>query len=236
MGKARKVAIDDDDDLPSRVGRPRAAVEFGPPRAEPHEREAYATRLQSILDALDIAELGRDERMYLQRILHRADRLRQFDPKRFNARGDERVILLLRSIAETTNGTAALTLPVIRAVDLCLHEAWTIRGLELLEAMDRVPLLEIRAALKGFGLQDHLDKAIEQKLTDILGPPIAPQPQTKPKKPARKTMVMPQDVSQSAWEDALALYKARRRRQWRSKSPTIRKVPSNSTQKACISA
>ena len=58
--------------------------------------------------------------------------------------------MLLRSIFETTNGIAALTLPVMNGVSSVLHyDAWKNRGLELLEAMDRVPLLEIHATLQG---------------------------------------------------------------------------------------
>jgi hypothetical protein len=43
----------------------------------------------------------------------------------------------LRSIAETTNGTEALTLLIMKVVSSCLHhDAWSNRGLALLEAMD----------------------------------------------------------------------------------------------------
>ena len=45
---------DDDDDIPARVGRPRTPEQFGPPKPEPHQREEYVARLQSILDALEI--------------------------------------------------------------------------------------------------------------------------------------------------------------------------------------
>jgi hypothetical protein len=41
--------------------------------------------------------------------------------------------MLLRSIFETTNGIAALTLPVLKGVSSCLHyDAWKNRGLEFL--------------------------------------------------------------------------------------------------------
>jgi hypothetical protein len=80
----------------------------------------------------------------LQRILCRTDRLHDIDPQRFRTRGEDQVIMLLRSIFETTNGIAALTLPVLKGVSSCLHyDAWKNRGLEFLEAMDQVPLLEI---------------------------------------------------------------------------------------------
>jgi hypothetical protein len=109
----------------------------------------------------------------------------RLDPKRFTIRGADRVILLLRSIAETTNGAEALTLPIMRAVYSCLHhDRWTNRGLAWLEALDRVPLLEIWRTLSDLGLQDHLDDALRWRLTQILGSPFAPQP-AKLKKPAR---------------------------------------------------
>ena len=122
--------------------------------------------------------------MYCQRLLWRADRLRNFDPKRFTRRGEDRVILLLRSIAETANGPKALTLPVMRGVSSCLHDAWTNRGLEWLEAMDKVPLLDILSTLQGLGLEEHLATAIGFRLRQILGSPFAPP--AKPKKPARR--------------------------------------------------
>jgi hypothetical protein len=96
----------------------------------------------------------------------------------------------LRSIAETTNGTEALTLLIMKVVSSCLHhDAWSNRGLALLEAMDRVPLLEVLRTLSDFGLQDRLEDALRWRLTQILGSPFAPQP-AKLKKPARK-MVKP---------------------------------------------
>jgi hypothetical protein len=41
--RARHIDDDEDDDVPARVGRPRAPEEFGPPRPEPHEREEFVT-------------------------------------------------------------------------------------------------------------------------------------------------------------------------------------------------
>lgn len=209
MGK-RKIVDDDDDDRAVPRGRPRAPEEFGPPKPEPHQRKEFVTRLQSILDALEIPDLGRDERIYLQRILWRADLLCSFDPGRFSIRGVDRVILLLRSIAETTNGPEALTLPIMRAVSFCLHDGWTNRGLAWLEALDRVPLLEILRTLNDLGLQDHLEDALRWRLTQILGSPFAPQP-VKLKKRAPK-MVKPPTVSQATWDEVMEMKKADRRR------------------------
>lgn len=209
MGRKKIVDDDDDDDMPLPRGRPRAPEEFGPPKPEPHQRKEFVARLQSILSALELPDLGRDERLYLQRILWRADWLSTFDPKRFTIRGEDRVILLLRSIAETTNGTEALTLPIMKAVSSCLYDAWTDRGLAWLEALDRVPLLEILRTLSDLGLQDRLGDALRWKLTQILGSPFAPQP-AKLKTPARK-MGKPPTVSQATWDEVVEMKKADRR-------------------------
>lgn len=210
MGKSRRVAVDDDDDdVPARVGRSRAPEVFGPPKPERHQREDYVKRLQAILDTLEIGDVCRDGRMHLQRILWRGDLLHSFDPRRFTAtRGDDRVVLIVRSIAETTNGPSALTPPIMRAVDDCLADGWMNRGLEFLEAMDRVPLLEIQSTLAGFGLEAHLHTAIGWKLREILGSPIV-----QPKKPKAKAApsvpkIAPAGISQSTWDAVIALHKA----------------------------
>jgi hypothetical protein len=65
------------------------------------------------------------------------------------------------------------------------------------------------ATLQGLGLEEHLDRAIRFRLTQILGSPFAPV--AKPKKPARR-MVKPPIVSQSTWDEMLAVRTADRRR------------------------
>ena len=77
----------------------------------------------------------------------------------------------------------------------------------MLEAMDRVPLLEIQASPKGFGLEEHLSTAIRFKLSQIVGSPFAPPP----KKPVRK-MIKPAEVSQRTGDEMIALRKADRLR------------------------
>jgi len=167
---------DDDDDVPARAGRPRTPETFGPPAAEQHERQEYAARLQLVLEALEIPDLGRSERMFLQRKIWRADQLRKYDPKRFTTRGEDQVVILLRSIAETTNGLTALKLSIMQALSSCLHEAWTSQGLKYLDAMDAVKLVEIETNLRSYGLEDHLGAAIQWRLTEILGRPTAAKP------------------------------------------------------------
>jgi hypothetical protein len=208
MGK-RKIVDDDDEDVAVR-GRPRDPEEFGPPKAAPHQREPYARRLQSILDALEIAELGRDERQYLQRTLWRADFLHSYDPARFAAHGEASVIVTLRTIAESENGADALVLPVIKAVSFSLCDAFIDRGLELFNAMDQIRLLDLHSTLRNLGLEQHLGAAIRYRLAEILGPP-PPLQQPQPTKPVRKRL-KPDGISGETWAEVQALRKADRRR------------------------
>jgi hypothetical protein len=209
-GRPPRDEDDEDDDIPPRVGRPRSPEQYGPPKPEPHEREEYFDRLQRILDALEIGELGRDVRLYLQKVLRRRDLLRAVDAKGFPEEGDAVVTLLLRSIAESSNGPSALTLPIIDAVRSCPHDVWTNRGLAWLEAMDKVPLLATQRALHDLGLERHLSDAISHKLTQLLGPPIVPQPAPKKKSPAKR-LVKPPDVSQATWDAVVAMRKKSKR-------------------------
>jgi hypothetical protein len=198
---------DDDEPAPSR-GRPRSPEQYGPRKPEPHERNECFERLDALLHSLEIGDIGRNERLYLQHVMCRAERLRRLDAKRFANDGDARVILILRSIAETANGTEALILPVMQAVACCMHEAWTDRGLEWLEALDKVPLLEIQSTLQSVGLERHLPEAIRYRLTQILGAPVVAKPE--PKKPAKKT-ARSACVPESAWNNYAVLRKKLKR-------------------------
>jgi hypothetical protein len=170
--------------------------------------------LQVVLDALEIRDLGGDERMHLQRRIWRTDKLRDFYPDRFSARGEDDVVLTLRSIAETTNGCEALTLPIIRGVSSCTHEAWVNSG-AWFEALDEVPLLETLKVLRIFGIEDQLERVLRGKLEEILGPPVASAPKKKP--PAK--MVKPETVTAETWADVMAMHKeAKRRTQLRRKA------------------
>ena len=211
MARRRKEPDDDDDDdFVPRVGRPRGREVFGPKKPELYERESYFRRLDAILDALEIGELERDVRLSLQKTLQRCDSLRSVDPKRFPEDGDGVVTMLLRSIAESSNGPSALTLPIIDAVRSCMHDAWTNRGLAWLEAMDQVPLVRTYQELCRLGVEKHLGDAIRHMLTQILGPPVAPAP-PKPK-PAPKKMVKPQGVSAATWDEIIVMIKDRKKR------------------------
>ena len=165
------------------IGRPPKPEE--PKGPELYERREYRDRLQVIVDALEIGDLAKDVRLYLQKILRRCDLLRSTDAKRFPTTGEEAVTLLLRTVFETTNGAKALTLPILKAVSTCLHPVWVAKGLALLETFDRVDLVGLHATLTDLGLADQLDRALFKKLADILGPPVLPAP-PKQKPPAKR--------------------------------------------------
>jgi hypothetical protein len=186
------------------IGRPPKPDE--PKGPELYERREYRDRLQVIVDALEIDKLSKDVRLYLQMLLRRYDLLRATDAKRFPAKGEEQVTLLLRAVFESTNGASALTLPILQAVSRCLNPVWVSKGLGLLDALDKVDLVGLHATLCDLGLSDQLDRALFKKLRDLLGPPVLPAPQ-KQKPPARRKAERPEWASERTWSDVLALRK-----------------------------
>ena len=184
-------------------GRPPNPAE--PRGPEPHERREYADRLQSLIDAIEIKGLNEEVRIYLQRMLRRHDLLRATDAKRFPTKGEEQVTFLLRAVFESTNGAAALTLPILQAVSRCLNPVWVSKGLGLLDALDKVDLVGLHATLTELGLSDQLDRAVFKKLRDLLGPPILP---AAPKqKPAGRKTDRPSWTSEQSWNAVMALRK-----------------------------
>jgi hypothetical protein len=147
-------------------GRPPKPWE--PASPDPWTRQEYVDRLRTILDALEIGDLAQDSRLYLQRMLRRYDVLRAFDGQRFTAAGEQEATLLLRLVAESTNGPAALTAPILRAMDGC-HKPWVERTSELFEAFDATDLVKLHDDLVGLGLEDQLERTLRRKLEGILG-------------------------------------------------------------------
>jgi hypothetical protein len=192
-----------------RLGRPPKPEE--PKGPEPYERREYRDRLQVIVDALEIDKLSKDVRLYLQMLLRRYDLLRATDAKRFPAKGEEQVTLLLRAVFESSNGAAALTLPILQAVSRCLNPVWVSKGLGLLDALDKVDLVGLHATLTDLGLSDQLDRALFKKLADILGPPALPAP-PKQKPPAKRKTDRPSWASERSWGVVLALRKHKPKR------------------------
>jgi hypothetical protein len=160
--------------------------------------------VQSILDAVEIDDVPRDVRLHLQAVLRRHDCLRALDPKRFPAKGEGDVTLLLRTIVESTNGTAALTLPIIMAVCVNMKSAWTDLGLRWLEAFDQIDLVGLHATLVGLGLEDQLARVLRGKLEGILGPPMAPKQKQKSK---AKAWAKPPNISEETWTEISRMYK-----------------------------
>jgi hypothetical protein len=190
---------DDDLDIP-RVGRPRNPETFGPAKPRKHESEEYWRRMQGILHAVEVDDIARDVRIYMQGVLRRCDILRKADAKRFRVKGEERVILLLRTIVESANGPQALTLPIVVAVDAFMKTPWADLGLRWLEALDQVDLLATHKTLADLGLEDQFERVLRRKLEAILGPPVVPKPM--PRKSAKK-LSRPANVSEQAWSQYL---------------------------------
>jgi hypothetical protein len=167
-----------------RIGRPRNPP---PPQGpEPNERPEYVARLQTILDALEIGDLTKEVRLYLQKTLRRCDLVRSISlapaPK-----GEERITVLLRTVYESSNGHAALTLPILDAVSNCTHQIWVDKGLAWIEAFDRIDLVGLHATLTELGLADQLGRALHVKLEGIIGPPTV-EPAAKPVKTTAKKL------------------------------------------------
>ncbi|WFU40166.1 hypothetical protein QA640_39155 [Bradyrhizobium sp. CB82] len=119
----------------------------------------------------------------MQTLLRRYDLLRGIDPKRFTAKGEEQVTLLLRTVFESSNGAAALTVPILRAVSGCMHKTWVEKGLAFIEAYDRIHLVGLHGMLTDLGLEDQLERVLRHKLKEILGSPLAPAAPKKTPRP-----------------------------------------------------
>ena len=112
----------------TKVGRPRNPP--APSKTEPYERPEYAARLQAILDALEIHDLPKEARAYLQKTIRRCDLVRSINPT-LAPKGEERITVLLRTVYESSNGHAALTVPIFDAVSNCAHPVWVDKGVLL---------------------------------------------------------------------------------------------------------
>jgi hypothetical protein len=197
---------------PKRVGRPRRPAE--PRNPEPHERQEFADRLQAIVAALETGDLANDVRLFLQKMLRRHDLLRSVDAKRFHAKGEEEVTLLLRTVFESSNGAAALTVPILRAVSNCMEPRYVDHGLAWIEFFDSVRLVELLDQIRALDfcaegdLETHLRAAIWRRLVRRFCPPKIAAPK---KPPARPKMVRPPGVSEGSWQTVLALRKPKKK-------------------------
>jgi hypothetical protein len=117
-----------------------------------------------------------ETRGIFQRILYRQ--------KYFGGDARGQVIFIIRCILESSGNEGALFGPVVRAVSSCLTPELTNRGLNVIEAFDRIPLVPILETMRGldlFGensLGYYYSIAIRNKLAAIMEP--ADRPASKP--------------------------------------------------------
>jgi hypothetical protein len=93
-----------------------------------------------------------------------------------------------------------LPLPILEAVSDCMLPVWVDKGLAFIEAMDKVDLLTLQAAVADLGLADQFTLALRRRIEQILGPPVAAKPKPKPRPKAAR----PSCVSQRAWSEYTA--------------------------------
>jgi hypothetical protein len=141
-------------------------------RPMPWESSAVATQLQEILTALEVPSIDAETRGVFQRILYRQ--------KYFGGDARGKVILTIRCILESSGNEGALIGPIVSAVSSCVTPELTNRGLQLIEAFDRIPLvsiLETMRSLDVFGansLGHYYSIAIRNKLAAIMQPTDRP--------------------------------------------------------------
>ncbi|WP_454616626.1 hypothetical protein [Bradyrhizobium cenepequi] len=138
-------------------------------------RDPWPSKLQTILDGLEIAELDDGARSFLQRHLYLANM--------FGTDGEGRVVMALRCISESEgNGCAALSDLTVRAISSVIGP-YEDRGLALIEAFDKIPLLgviEQMRSLEYFYVSEApaaFERILKHKLRRLL--PSQPKPPTK---------------------------------------------------------
>jgi hypothetical protein len=96
--------------------------------------------------------------------------------EQFGKDGAGHVVLTLRCVLESEGNGGALIEPVVNAVSSCLTPEWEGRGLELIEAFDRLPLLSLVETMRGLdlfkpaSLGSYLGIVLKNKLCKILEP------------------------------------------------------------------
>ena len=155
----------------------------------PWESREIETKIQDILNSLELPPVTLDVRQIFQRLLYRKDK--------FGGGGDGQIILTCRCISESTGNESAMNDPIIvSAVASCLEPRFIDRGLALIEAFDAIPLVAILRTMRSLDLFSeqsighYFSIAIRNKLFNILGPDVLPKPakpaKAKPKPPARR--------------------------------------------------
>lgn len=190
--------------LKRKVGRPRT-VNTGV-RREPWESPAITAQLDGILAALEAPAIDAETRGVFQRTLYRE---RYFGG---DARGQ--VIMTCRCILESNGNENALIGPVVSAVHSVVTPALMDRGLALIEAFDRIPLLSILETMVGLDVFTESDlhhwygRSIRNKLRAILEPRQVSKParvKPSPKVPLSVTRVPAIEKNIALGVDLLAL-------------------------------
>jgi hypothetical protein len=96
--------------------------------------------------------------------------------KYFGGDAKGQVIIIIRCITQSTGNEGALIGPIVCAVSSCVTPELTDRGLELIEAFDRIPLLATLETMRSLDLFSensighYLGLSLRNKLAAILKP------------------------------------------------------------------
>ena len=136
--------------------------------------------LRRLLTALDRPFIDLDARARLQRLLER--------------RGEQHVVMLVRTIIESEGNESALVEPVVSAVAMVISDfpKWTDKGLAWIQAFDALDLNGLVATMRGLdlfketSLPQYLSWVICNKLRKVFEAPAAPPAPRRGPKTGRK--------------------------------------------------
>jgi hypothetical protein len=171
------------------MGRPRNPPP--PSLPNPWETPAIANEVSEILTALEVPAIDAETRGVFQRILYRQ--------KHFGGDARGRVIFIIRCITESSGNEGALIGPIVSAVSSCVTPELTDRGLELIEAFDRISLLAILETMRGLDLfgeksiGHYLGIILHNKLAAILKPAVSKPAPVRAKPKAKRPKRRPAD-------------------------------------------
>jgi hypothetical protein len=154
------------------VSMRRAGAELYVAGPSAWEAPAIATQVDEILLALEVPKIDAETRLIFQEIIHRQ--------KYFGGDPKGRIIFIIRAITESEGNEGALIGPIVSAVSSCLTPEIINRGLAVIEAFDRIPLLAILETMRSLDLfsEDSIGSyysvAIRNKLRAILQPAVLP--------------------------------------------------------------
>jgi hypothetical protein len=146
-------------------------------------REPWPSKLQKILEGLEITALDEGSRLYLQRQLHISDM--------FGKDAQGHVVMTLRCITESEGNENALSEMMVRAVSNAIGP-YKDRGIDLIEAFDQIPLNGIFEQMRDLEYfyqseaPSALERILKHKLRRILTPPQPELPSKEELRAARK--------------------------------------------------